>query len=341
MPSRLDETDVDDVGADDVHARKHVIVVWTVLLGLLMGAFALTALALNSTVYSAGGFVTNYLQALQRGAIDEALATPGVLSLRNMSAELLTSEALGDLKDFSITSDVDQGSGIHLVRYSATFDGKQATGSFQVMQGDNRFGVFSTWAFLQSPMSELRVTPMHDDSFAVNGIELTSPDGASVATSFQVLTPGFFTVTHKSAYLTASPVSTTVTAPGGAVPLVLNIRASQKFVDEVQDQVDTFLDDCVTQEVLFPTGCPFGQSIYNQVVSVPQWSMTSYPTVTIEPGNDPGTWLVPETQASAHLTVDVRSLFDGSLTTFDEDVPFGLSWVMTFDGERINIQRQG
>ena len=123
------------------------------------------------------------------------------------------------------------------------------------------------------------------------------------------------------------------------MPLVLNIFASQKFVDEVQKQVDVFLDDCATQQVLFPTGCPFGQSIVNQVVSAPTWSMITYPSVAIEPGNDPGTWIVPVTQGAAHLTVDVRSLFDGSRSRFDDDVPFGLSWVMTINGSRIDIQR--
>ncbi|MEO7348672.1 MAG: hypothetical protein ABIW32_02250 [Terrimesophilobacter sp.] len=339
MPSSLNDIDENNVEADEANSRRHVVVLWVALLGILVGAFALTTLALNSTVYSAGGFVTSYLQSLQRGSIDEALATPGVLTLRSLSTELLTSDSLGELTGFTITSDVDEGGGIHLVSYEATLGGASGSGSFQVLQGHNRFGLFSTWAFLQSPVSELRVTPLHDKSFAVNGIQLVSPEGANVATSYQVLTPGFFTVTHTSPFLTATPVSTAVTTPGEAVPLVLDIRASQKLVEDVQDQVHIFLDACATQEVLFPTGCPFGQSIYNQVVSAPQWSMVTYPTVTIEPGNDPGTWVVPETQATAHLTVKVRSLFDGSLSTFDEDVPFGMSWVMTIDGTRIDIQR--
>lgn len=339
MPSSLDDIDVNDHEASEANSRKHIVVVWVVLFGMLIGAFALTALALNTSIYSAGGFVTSYLQALERGDIDGALSTPGVLTLRSMSTELLTADALGDVKDIKITSDIDQGGGIHLVNYEATLGGKIGSGSFQVLQGENRFGVFSTWAFLQSPVSELRVTPMHDASFAINGIDLIAPDGASVATSFQVLAPGFFTVTHSSTYLTASPVSAAVTQPGRSVPLVLDIRATPAFVQKIQDQVNGYLDDCATQEVLFPTGCPFGQSIYNQVVSVPQWSISEYPTVTIEPGNDAGSWIVPEAYAAAHLTVDVRSLFDGSVSTFDEDIPFGLSWVMTITGGNINVQQ--
>jgi hypothetical protein len=37
--------------------------------------------------------------------------------------------------------------------------------------------------------------------------------------------------------------------------------------------------------------------------------------------------------------VEVRSLFDGSLSTFDEDIPFGVSWVMTISGDRVDIRQ--
>ncbi len=318
---------------------QHVVVIWMALFAVLLGAFALTVLIVNSTVYSASGFVTSYLQALQRGDTTEVLATPGVITITGANAQLLNADALGPIDDITITSDVDQGAGIHLVSYDVMLGGTPGSGAFQVMQGENRFGVFLSWSFLQSPVSELWVTPMHDASATVNGIDLTSGNGASVATNYQVFTPGIFTLTHHSAYLTATPFSTTVTKPGSAVSAVLNIRASEGFVSAIQGQVNEFLDECTTQEVLFPTGCPFGQELSNRVESIPTWSMTAYPKVTIAPGSEPGTWVVPEAQAAAHLVVDVRSLFDGSVSTFDEDVPFGLSWVMTINGDRIDIQR--
>lgn len=318
---------------------QHILVIWVALLVGLIGAFALTVLALNATVYSAGGFVTSYLQALERHDLNGALATPGVLRVPGVSTKLLVPNALGPIDDFSITSDLDQGGGVHQVAYQASLGGLPASGTFQILKGENRFGVFSTWSFLQSPMSILRATPMHDASFTANGIELTSPNGPSVAADFQVLTPGIFTLTHTSAYLTATPMKTPITRPGSTVAAVLDIQALPSFVDAIQKQMDDFLNKCATQKVLFPTGCPFGQGISNYVESVPMWSMSTYPKVTIEPGNNPGTWIVPEAKAAAHLTVDVRSLFDGTISKFDEDVPFGVSWVMTIKDDRITIQQ--
>ncbi|MCC6270100.1 MAG: hypothetical protein IT190_02360 [Microbacteriaceae bacterium] len=321
------------------YSLRHVVVIWAALFGILLGAFALTVGILNSSVYSAGGFVTSYLQALQRGDIDEALATPGVLTISGASTELLNTDALGLLDEIRITSDVDQGAGIHRVSFQAMFDEAPADGIFQVLQGESRFGGFSSWSFLQSPVSELWITPMHDAHFTVNGIDLISGNGASIAANYQVLVPGVFVLSHHSAYLTASPKTVTVTRPGDSVPVNVDIRASPEFVAAIQTQMNNFLDECTTQEVLFPTGCPFGQELSNRVESTPQWSMATYPEVTIEPGNVPGSWIVPETHAAAHLTVDVRSLFDGSLSTFDEDIPFGVSWVMTINGDRVDIRQ--
>ncbi|MBB5633065.1 hypothetical protein BKA04_001288 [Cryobacterium mesophilum] len=321
-------------------AVRHTVVIWVVLLGLIIGAFATTVIALNSSVYSAGGFVNSYLVALQRHDLAGALATPGVLGTTTASSELLTPAALGEIDDVSITSDVDQGGGLHYVSYTATLDGSPGGGTFQVQQGANRFGVFSTWSFIQSPMSVLRITPLHDANFAANGVEVTAKSGPSIAAAYQVLTPGVFTLTHDSGYLTATPTTAVVTAPGSTVAASLDIQASPRFVSEVQKEVDAFLDDCTKQQVLFPTGCPFGQELSNRVESVPAWSMSRYPEVTIEPGSDLGTWVVPKAQGAAHLKVDVRSLFDGTLSTFDEDVQFALTWVMTLSGDRIDIQAQ-
>lgn len=322
------------------HSAQHIVVIWTVLLGVLVGAFAITVISLNNSVFSASGFVSSYLDALARHDLEGALTTPGVLGASGVSSELLTPDALGEVDDVAIVSDVDQGGGIHLVGYTADLGGTTGRGVFQVQQTGSRLGVFSTWSFIQSPMSVLRITPLHDASFTVNGVDVTSEAGPSMPAAYQVLAPGFFTLGHESAFLSAVPVSAVVTDPGSVVPVRVDIEASSAFVSEVQKQVDAFLDDCTTQEVLFPTGCPFGQELSNRVESTPAWSMVRYPKVTIEPGSEPGTWVVPKAQGAAHLKVEVRSLFDGTLSTFDEDVQFALHWVMTVDGDQVDIQEQ-
>ena len=48
------------------------------------------------------------------------------------------------------------------------------------------------------------------------------------------------------------------------------------------------LDECATQQVLMPTGCPFGKPLANRVEGDPQWSIAVYPKVDIIPGERAG-----------------------------------------------------
>ena len=84
---------------------------------------------------------------------------------------------------------------------------------------------------------------------------------------------------------------------------------------------------CATQKVLFPTSCPFGKTFANRVVSTPAWSIAADPAVSILPNH--GTWLVPNATGQAHLVVRVQSLFDGSISTFNANVPFVVAYKVT------------
>lgn len=320
--------------------RQHIIVVWMILLALLVGAFATTVLVLNNTIFSASGFANSYLSALQRHDLDEALSTPGVLGSSIAKNDLLVPAALGSLDHIRMVSDVNEGAGIHTVTFEFELDGIAGRSVFQIQSTGHRLGLFDTWSFLQSPMAILAITPLHDARFTVNGVGLVSGAGPGSPVPYQVLIPGRYVLDHESRYLEAESVAVMALTPGTINRVSVDVRASAGFVEQVQDEVNGFLDDCTTQTVLFPTGCPFGQELSNRVVSTPVWSMASYPEVTIEPGPEQGTWVIPNAQGAAHLTVDVRSLFDGTLSTFDEDVPFTLNWVLTIDGDQVDIRAQ-
>ena len=75
-------------GGEETSARRFRIT-WLILLALLLAAFAGTVTVLNSTLYSASGFVASYLDALARHDVAEALSTPGVTPAATGSKELL------------------------------------------------------------------------------------------------------------------------------------------------------------------------------------------------------------------------------------------------------------
>ena len=61
----------------------------------------------------------------------------------------------------------------------------------------------------------------------------------------------------------------------------------------------------------------------NRIDAPPTWSIAKQPTVTLAPDGEG--WKIPATSAVAHIVVDIRSLYDGSVQHVDQDVPFDVS----------------
>ena len=323
---------IDDDSADP---RRRLVATWALVFVLLLVGFAATIIALNITLYSASGFVGSYLSALERRDVTGALDTAGVTLPGDDSPELLVPDATGGLTDIQLADDIDEGAGTHRVTMEFTLNGTPGTSEFLVERDGARFGLFSAWRFAQSPVSTLRITPLGASQFDANDVSVTSAAGPSAPVDYAVLAPGVVTLSHESDLLVAPPEDILVIDPGATSEVDVRVEANEQFVDLVQQELNGILDECTTQEVLQPTGCPFGEQIRNRVDGTPEWSMTAYPDVRIVRGTTPGTFEVPQTEGTAHLVVGVRSLFDGTRSTFDEDVPFTVSYVITLlpDGQ--------
>ena len=305
------------------------IMIWSIVAAVVVAVFGGTVLVLNSTLYSAGGFVRSYLDSLARDDVDGALELAGVVAAGDASDELLIADAIGELSDIRLISDTTDAQGTHRVVYAFSSEGKSGQSTFSVRPQGALLGLFPTWRFESSPLGVLQVLPQHGTGFSVNGVEVEAaePDKPS---PYLVFVPGTYELAADSLYLKASPTKVTASQPGAAVIAAVDLQPTTALVAKVQEELNTYLDDCATQQVLLPTGCPFGEQIANRIVSTPAWSISRYPRVTLQPGPDPGSWLMPPTEAAAHLVVDVRSLFDGTVSTFDEDVAFTSSYVVTF-----------
>ncbi|MEP6482391.1 MAG: hypothetical protein ABJA94_10340 [Rhodoglobus sp.] len=308
---------------------RREIITWSVVLVVILAAFGGTVLILNASLYSASGFVRGYLDSLARHDAEGALDLAGTTVVGDASDALLVPGAMGDLDEIALVSDTADEQGVHTVVYSFSAGGVPGTSSFRVTHTGELLGLFSTWAFEKNPLGVIQLTVRHDPGFSANGVALATPT-PDRASPYLVFAPGTYELSHRSAWLQATSTPVTVTQPGVAVRGSIDVEANAAFGKEVQKEVNTYLDACATQTVLLPTGCPFGEAMGNRIVSTPAWTMTSYPRVVIEPGATSGQWVMPATDAVAHLVVEVKSLFDGSISTFDEDVPFSVSYVITF-----------
>lgn len=320
---------------------RRAILPWLVAFGIAVAAGTVTIVALNATVFGAGGFVRVYLDAVARGDAASALELPGVGHPgEGVSDALLTDDALAGLREVRELADVNED-GVH--RITVAWESPEGGGetTFRVERIGTRFGLFPEWGFAVSPLDTVSLTVLHDRRFMVNGMAADTGLVANTARDYSVLAPGSYRFTHDTEFLSADPVVILIDQGEGPVEATLDVQPTALFAERVSVEVAAHLDECATQTVLFPSGCPIGQAIPNRVVGAPVWSMVEYPAITLQPGVDFGTWQTVRVPATAHLVVDVQSLFDGSISTFDQDVPFQVSYLVSIVGEhQLRIEAQ-
>lgn len=324
---------------DERTALHRSIVIWVGLFLLTVAALFSAIGILNRELYSASAFVRIYLDAVSHHDVDAALATPGVVLTTDDepgsgSAALVTPDALGGIDDVEQLSDTEIAPGRHRIVYGYTLTGlgqhsTHGQSEFDVVQSGTGWLFFPEWRFVRSPVATATVTVSHASSFTVGRAEVDTADAAAFHASqdYEVLVPSLYVLSHASEYLGAYPIAMTATAPRSSVSAIVDVQPTTAFLDEVQTTVNRFLDDCAEETVLYPPGCPFGQDVNDRIASEPAWSIENYPTLTILAGQD--SWIVPNSAGSAHITVDIRSLFDGTVTTLDASVPFDVTFSLT------------
>ncbi|MFB8891443.1 hypothetical protein [Microbacterium plantarum] len=310
---------------------------------LALGALGVGGVAVYRTLYSPAAFVERYLSLLSSGSAADALRLPGVAmdSAELAAAELpsTTSEvllrraALAPLSEVSVIGERVRGDVTEItVTYLA--NGHRGRTQFDVEQ-DGWIGVAPAWRFAHSPLSAIDLTVRGATRFSVNGFELdtrqVAPEGVDadplVPVSMLVFSPGAYSISVDTPTAQTPGVAVLSDAPQKSVPVDLQTEPTPEFIEVVQDRVDEFLASCATQQVLQPTGCPFGYFVRNRVEGAPQWSIAQNPEIEVVP--DGAQWAIPSTRAVAHIDVDIRSLYDGRLNEVSEDVEFFLTGKIT------------
>ncbi len=310
---------------------RRALLPWIAAFVIALLAGAGSVVALNATVFGPGGFVGVYLGALARGDVSDALTMPGV-DARGAREQLLQDGTAAGLRDIRQLSDVVHGD-VHVITVAWTAPQGGGTTAFEVERIGTRFGLFPEWGFAVSPMATVALSVHSDARFTLNGVQEVSATRSDAAVDYAVLVPGAYSFGHDSEYLTAPDTTVVADTVGQKLTASVQPRANAAFVSAVTARLHSQLLACTAQKVLFPSGCSFGQAIDNRVTGDPTWSMVRFPSVSIVPAAAFGTWSVPAAPGTAHLSVDVTSLLDGAVTSFDQDVPFRLTATVTLGSD--------
>ncbi|WP_430522217.1 hypothetical protein [Microbacterium aurum] len=310
---------------------------------LLLGAIGATTAVAYQDLYSPSAFVTRYLDLLGQGRAADALAVPGVpidsadLDAAGLpitaSEALLRRAALAPLTDVAAVGEEERGDLVY-VTVTYTAGGHPGTTTFQV-ERSGWVGLAPTWRFAQSPLAVVDLTLRGATAFSVNGFAIdtrqVSAEGVDAdpldPVPLLVFSPGLYSISVDTAVSASPGVAVLSDTPQADIPVDIQTEPTAEFTRVVQEQVESFLTDCATQQVLKPTGCPFGLEVRNRIVEPPAWSIVQQPTVVLSP--DGANWAIGRTEAVAHVVVDIQSIFDGSIRHVDEDVPFVLTGTIT------------
>jgi hypothetical protein len=300
---------------------------------------------LYRAIYSPSAFVTGYLDLLSQKRAADALLVPGVSLERDaledvgvtatISDALLRKAALAELTDIEILSETESD-GIWTVAVSYRAGGVAGQSSFAVEQA-GWYGFLPHWQFARSPIAAMELVVHGSDSFIVNGFTMDRRQFAGVESdptepvALLVLTPGLYTVTVDTLLSTAEGVSSLMDKSLALKPVTVQTSPTPEFRTVVQQKVEEFLEGCATQQVLQPTGCPFGYEISDRLASLPEWSITQHPEIVLEP--DGANWMIAETGAEARLSVDVQSIYDGSVWRLNDNVYFQIIGTATVRGD--------
>ena len=311
---------------------------------LLVGAVGATGAFVYHELYSPSAFVSRYLALLSRGQAAEALTLPGVavdstdLARAGLPADaseaLLRSAALAPLSDAEIVGAEEGDDGITTVTVAYHAGPHAGTSRFRVERA-GWVGVAPTWRFATSPLAAIELTVGGTRQFSVNGFDVDTRQVSPARekadpfepVSLLVFSPGLYSISIDTAIATSPGVAVLSDTPAARIPVDVQSKPTAEFTKAVQGQVESFLADCATQEVLQPTGCPFGLVVQNRIVTTPVWSIQQQPAVTLAP--DGVDWTITRVQAVAHITVDIKSIFDGTVRHLDEAVPFFVGGTVT------------
>ncbi len=289
--------------------------VWAVVRRFGIAAVLITAVwlvavvSVNQTLFSPGGYVLSYLDALERGEFGEASARAGLTEVPPVlpRPDALVSEARV-AGTFVVNADEV------LIQAQYLLDGIPSESLFTLKRLPRTLGLFDRWEFADAPLGNITATITGSDEMVINGVTI----GREVtARGVQVLYPGRYTLSWSSGWLETDTVELAVeNAQSQTVRLVA--LPTEALVEQATKAVTDYLTSCTTQAVLQPASCPFGVTITDRVTGDVVWEITTEPRVVLAMFEDEKTWQVQALNGEATLTVSLQSLFDGSVEDYVE-----------------------
>ncbi|MDI3212106.1 hypothetical protein [Arthrobacter sp. AL12] len=321
-------------------ALIRIAAAWLLVLMLAVAGGIVAINVVNNSLASPQQPVREYLDALQKGEGEKAL---GLLSasVPQSNAAMLDGTALqtatARISGIRYGDAEDRGNNQVMVPIEYTIDGSELRTEFLLERSGTEWLFFHKWALVPAALPVLDVTVVNASEATLNGVPVNMPNGRN---SFAVFYPGEYEASVTGQYFSAAPTKATVSGRDVPVaPLNLMTEATAGLKDAVGSKVNEFLDTCADtadkQQQLQPD-CPFYHTTNNRVIDgTIDWSITEYPTVSIEPFG--GRWVVAPLNGKARIEAQQVDLFTGAVTSLNTVHDFSFTARLDIDADTVKV----
>ncbi|NYE95717.1 hypothetical protein FHU41_001967 [Psychromicrobium silvestre] len=309
---------------------------WLFGLLLAIAAAIITIQLVNANLYGPQQPVRDYFQALRDGDGERAL---GLLQaeLPNAAPDLLDGDALKKsaegISDVHIGNPATLSGGRVKITVSYQLGGQTQSTDFTLQPAGTQWMFFNKWAFVPSSLPTIEVSVVNEDQAMVNGVAVNMPAGKN---TFSVLYPGSYQAEYQDKLFTAKAVSVTVASPSTqSMPMALATEPSTELLQQVDTSLKNYLDQCATQKVLLPSGCPLSHHSLQQVDGSINWKIVEYPKAAISAYN--GGWVISPLTVKARIQYKEQDLGTGAFSNIDEEQDYGFTAKLSVNGNAITV----
>ncbi|MFN4001345.1 hypothetical protein [Microcella sp.] len=294
---------------------SRAVLVWGGAAAAILGLGALAFGAVVATATPAA-HVQRYLDAL---ATDDLVGAARLAGLEPPTAMPLGDEGAPSIHRIVSSTPGPDGTVTVVAEYGDDTDAVRVP--FMLVAAPPTLGLVPAWVFAQPPVVALSVAADQHDVLVV-GDRRVQAESSAEPVLVSAFVPARVTVRLDEPLLRAAPSS--LRAVVDAPPAVLVVEATERFERAVTEQVEALMSTCAEQQVLQPSGCPFGIEIDDRVIGRPSWRVIDSPALTLGTSERPGVWRWRGTGTAA-ITVTVQRLFDGRTSERDDEVEFIVS----------------
>lgn len=302
---------------------------------LALGALAL----INRIVYNPAGQVSQYFQAVRDGNGARALGILGA-DVPDSNAAMLNGDALKNsmknLKDLETQkSDISADGTTATVTVAYTLDGQAHTTDFHLTKVASHWGVFDQWQIDPGTLPTVHVSSENVTAATLNNAKVAVDHGSR---DFAVTYPGEFTATYESALYTSQEQSVEVTDPHQKTnDLKISLKPSDSAQKSISSQIQSQLNECATQNTLYPAGCPFEYPFDGRVQGDVKWEIKKYPQPEVTLEKD-GSWALSPAKGTARISFAQLDLYTGKTSQVNNPVNFTYTGTLSTSDTEVTVK---